>query len=78
MGPWEKYTVTANSSCSNYVANTDGTMTDLSVERMVEDLNIGLQFPLETLRPTHSLVQCLTTGVHILLHQNTNIIFNFV
>ena len=57
-----------SSSSSNYVANTDGTVTDLSVEWMVEDLNTGLQCQLENLQPTHSLVQCLTTGVHILLH----------
>ena len=49
MGPWEKYTVTANSSSSssssNSVADTDGTMTALSGERMAEDLNAGPQFP---------------------------------
>jgi len=48
MGPWEKYTVTANCGSSNYVADTDGTMRVLSVEWMVEDLNTGLQFPLGT------------------------------
>jgi hypothetical protein len=48
MGPSEKYTVTANSSSSsssssnNYVADTDETMTVLSVEWMAEDLNAGL------------------------------------
>ena len=35
----------ANSSSSNFVANTDGTMTVLSGEWMAEDLNAGLQFP---------------------------------
>jgi len=48
MGPCEKLTVTANSSSSNYAVNTDGTMTDLSVKWMLEDMNTGLQFPLET------------------------------
>jgi len=41
-------------------------MTDLS-EWMEEDLNTGFQFPLGTLGPTHSLVQCLPTGVHIIM-----------
>jgi hypothetical protein len=68
MGLWEKERVIANSSSSssNYVADTDGTMTDLS-EWMQEDLNTGFQFPLGTLGPTHSLVQCPPTGVHIIV-----------
>jgi hypothetical protein len=56
MGPREKYTVIANSSSSSsstYVAETDGTMTALSVEWMVEDLNTGLQFLLGTSEPAH-------------------------
>jgi len=42
-------------------------MTALSVEYMVEDLNSGLQFPLGTSGPTHPLVQCLPTGVHMIV-----------
>jgi hypothetical protein len=38
---------------------------EMSEEWMVEDLNTGLQFPLGILGPTHPLVQCLTTWVHI-------------
>jgi len=54
MGPWKKYTDTANnssSSSSNYVADTDRTMMALSVEWMAKDLNTGLQFPLGILGP---------------------------
>ena len=44
-GDMEEIQVTANSSNSNSVANTDGTMTALSVEWMAEDLNTGLPIP---------------------------------
>jgi hypothetical protein len=47
----EEIQVIANSSSSNFVADTDGTMTALSVEWMAEDLNAGLQFPLGTSGP---------------------------
>jgi len=59
--------VIANGNSINYVAGTDGTITVLSEEWMAEDLNTGLQFPLRTLGPTHPLVQCLPTGVQIIV-----------
>jgi hypothetical protein len=59
--------VIANSSSNNYVTNTNGTMTALSVEWMAKDMNTGLQFPLGTSGPTHPLVQCLPTGVDMMM-----------
>jgi hypothetical protein len=68
MGPGEKYTpITKSSSSSNYVAETDGTMTVLSLAWIVEEWNAGLQFPLGTSVPTHPLVLCLPIGVHIIM-----------
>ena len=65
MGPWEKYTVIANSSSSsNYVANNDGT---IITEWMAEGMNTGLQFPLGNSGPTHPVVRCLPTGAHIIV-----------
>jgi len=78
MGPWKKYTVIANSSSSNFVANTDGTMTALSVEGMAKDLNTGLQFPLGTSGPTHPLIQCLPTGIHIMMMMMIDLAYEHV
>ena len=90
MGPWKNYKVIANSSSSNYVADTDGTMTALSVEWMAEDLNAGLQFPLGPSGPTpahrgsHNRDKWLRIWtchwhslLHILLHQNS-LIYSFI
>ena len=45
----------------NNVDDTDESMKALSVERMAEALNAGVQFLLGTLGSTHLLVQCLPT-----------------
>ena len=52
---------------SSNIDNTDGTMTALTVERMAEALNAGVQFPLGTLVPTKPLVKSLPTGIQTIM-----------
>jgi len=47
---------------NNNVDGTDGAMIALTLERIAEAFNAGVQFPLGTLVPTKPFVECFPMG----------------